>query len=453
MLKRCPSILAVTDNREAADYDLRISPGSSTLYKQNGDVAYQSPAKFRITSLAKDICGFVAADTPVAPTQSQIPSTMIDPALLAKTQAGGDTTALTSPILSWSQTPSKGIDPALLAKAQPGDAAAERQVGQAYFVGEDVPQDFMNAANWFRKAAEQGDTGAQTMLGLLYDTGHGVKQDYAQAEIWYRKAAEQGDSGGQTGLGSLYYDGDSVKQDYAQAATWYWKAAEQGNEGAQLGLGLLYDNGEGVSQDYGQAAFWYRRAAEQGNAGAQFSLGVLYHNGHGLAGLKWQDIDFENMQIDVNRSVVSQVVGRCKTEASQKPVPMDDCTAQLLQNWLQATPYRNPEDWVFASNSSRAGEKRGKQPLWLQTIMRYHIQPVVERLGITKRVSWHTFRRTFATLLKANGEDIKVVQELMRHGSTRVTLDIYAQAQMPAKRAAQQKVVEMVRAIPLPLAV
>jgi integrase len=103
-----------------------------------------------------------------------------------------------------------------------------------------------------------------------------------------------------------------------------------------------------------------------------------------LAGHKWQDI---NMQIDVNRSVVSQVVGRCKMEASQKPVPMDGCTAQLLQSWLQATPYRNPEDWVFASNSSRAGEKRGKQPLWLQTIMRYHIQPVVQRLGITKRVS------------------------------------------------------------------
>jgi integrase len=70
----------------------------------------------------------------------------------------------------------------------------------------------------------------------------------------------------------------------------------------------------------------------------------------------------------------------------------------------------------------------------------------VRKLGIKKRVGWHTFRRTYATLLKANGEDVKVVQELLRHGSSRVTLDIYAQAQMPAKRAAQQKIVAMVRA-------
>jgi integrase len=164
-----------------------------------------------------------------------------------------------------------------------------------------------------------------------------------------------------------------------------------------------------------------------------------------LAGLKWQDIDFGNLQIEVNKSVVDQVVGRCKTEASQKPVPIDDYTAADLQDWYRETPYRNPDDWVFASNSSRAGEKRGKQPLWLQTVMRYHIQPVFRALGIKKRVSWHTFRRTYATLLKANGEDVKVVQELLRHGSSRVTLDVYAQAMTPAKRAAQQKVVEMVR--------
>jgi len=34
---------------------------------------------------------------------------------------------------------------------------------------------------------------------------------------------------------------------------------------------------------------------------------------------------------------------------------------------------------------------------------------------------------------------------LLRHSSAKVTMDIYAQAQMPAKRKAQQKVVEMMR--------
>jgi integrase len=164
-----------------------------------------------------------------------------------------------------------------------------------------------------------------------------------------------------------------------------------------------------------------------------------------LTGIQWGDIDFENLLIDVRRSVVDQVVGRCKNEASQKPVPLDEYTARDLLDWHQETPYRNSEDWVFASNSNRAGKKRGKQPLWLSTIMRYHIQPVIKRLGIDKRVSWHTFRRTYTTLLQANREDVKVVQELLRHSSVKVTMDIYAQAQMPAKRAAQHKVVEMIR--------
>ena len=109
-----------------------------------------------------------------------------------------------------------------------------------------------------------------------------------------------------------------------------------------------------------------------------------------------------------------------------------------LMAWFRETPFKNPDDWVFAADSNRAGKKRGLQPVWLQTVMRSRIKPVIQRLGIQKKVSWHTFRRTYATILKANGEDVKVVQELLRHGSSRVTLDIYAQAQMPAKRAAQR---------------
>jgi integrase len=73
--------------------------------------------------------------------------------------------------------------------------------------------------------------------------------------------------------------------------------------------------------------------------------------------------------------------------------------------------------------------------------MQYWIQPCAAELGINKRIGWHTFRHTFATLLYRNVEDVKVVQELMRHSSSRITLDIYAQAVTSAKRKAQERVI------------
>jgi hypothetical protein len=42
------------------------------------------------------------------------------------------------------------------------------------------------------------------------------------------------------------------------------------------------------------------------------------------------------------------------------------------------------------------------------------IQPIAKKLGITKRIGWHTFRRTYSSILQGNGEDVKVVQELLR---------------------------------------
>jgi len=164
-----------------------------------------------------------------------------------------------------------------------------------------------------------------------------------------------------------------------------------------------------------------------------------------LAGPKWEDVDFLKLQINVTRSVVEQHVGKCKTEVSQKPVPIDEYIAADLMEWYRETPYRAPGDFVFATNSNRAGKKRGKQPIWLCKVMSYHIQPIARKLGIAKRIGWHTFRRTYSSILQANGENVKVVQELLRHASTKVTLDVYAQALTPAKRAAQSKVVNMIR--------
>jgi len=159
-----------------------------------------------------------------------------------------------------------------------------------------------------------------------------------------------------------------------------------------------------------------------------------------LLALQWRDVEFERLELNVIRSIVKQIVGPCKTEASQKPVPLDPFVAEQLLAWKKHTAFREPEDWVFASPQSR-----GRFPYWGQTLMRCYIRPAARRVGITKRLGWHTFRHTYSTLLKANGEDVKVVQELLRHASSRITLDTYTQAVTPAKRAAQSKVVSMIR--------
>jgi integrase len=158
-----------------------------------------------------------------------------------------------------------------------------------------------------------------------------------------------------------------------------------------------------------------------------------------LLALRWSDVDFENLELRVTRSIWHQVVGDCKTEASAKPVPMDEYMAEDLQRWRRQSPYPMPEDWVFASPSMR-----GKQPYWPDNLMKRYIKPAARKAGIHKNIGWHTFRHSFGTLLKANGEDVKTVQELLRHANSRITLDVYTQAINSHKRAAQSKVVKMI---------
>jgi integrase len=155
-----------------------------------------------------------------------------------------------------------------------------------------------------------------------------------------------------------------------------------------------------------------------------------------LFALQWQDFDFPNLRIKVVRSIVKHRVGRCKTEMSKKPVPLDPTVAMFMQEWHSRAVYSGSSDWVFASPQTS-----GKKPYWGAPIMRKQIMPLAQRLGITRLEGWHTFRRTYSSLLTDRETHPKIVQELMRHASIRTTLDGYAQALTPSKRDAQSAVV------------
>ena len=143
--------------------------------------------------------------------------------------------------------------------------------------------------------------------------------------------------------------------------------------------------------------------------------------------------------MNVVRSIVYGVVGPCKTESLQKPVPVHPTVLEALSKWKEACRYNKPDDWVFASR-----RHRGRKPIWGQAILRRYIRLVAQRVGIQKRFGWHTFRHTYSTLLRSVGTEFKVMQGLLRHSSLRSTLDVYTQAISPAKHAAQAAVLALV---------
>lgn len=157
-----------------------------------------------------------------------------------------------------------------------------------------------------------------------------------------------------------------------------------------------------------------------------------------MLGLKWQDVDFCHLSLSVTRSVVDDVVGKCKTETSLKPVPIDALAAEAIREWKLLSSYTEPDNWVFASD-----RVHGVMPPWADSLLSRILKPAAKRAKISKRVGWHTFRHTYSTLLQANANDIKVVQELMRHANVITTMNIYTQAISDKKRAAQRQVVDV----------
>lgn len=133
----------------------------------------------------------------------------------------------------------------------------------------------LTAFQEFWTLAQGGHTGAQFNLGVLYATGLAVPQDFSQAARWYRMAAEHGHALAQCNLGVLYEAGKGLIQNDGEAIRWYRLAALQGNPGGQNNLGRMYEEGRGVPRNSGEALSWYRKAAAQGNTQAQANLARL----------------------------------------------------------------------------------------------------------------------------------------------------------------------------------
>ena len=140
-------------------------------------------------------------------------------------------------------------------------------------------------------------------------------------------------------------------------------------------------------------------------------LELLYATGLRISEL----ISLEFSNIDIENSIV-RVMGKGSKE---RMVPFNDTASHYLKLYVEY--YRNEilngkySDYLFISNA--------KKPITRQGFFKI-IKAECKRAGITKDVSPHVLRHSFATHLLANGADIRVIQELLGHSNI-VTTEIY----------------------------
>jgi len=126
--------------------------------------------------------------------------------------------------------------------------------------------------NELEPMAGQGIPEATFLMGTAWGEGLGKPVDAVQAARWYRRAANQGHTLGAHNLGNAYAGGIGVVRNPEEARHWWLLAAAKGDAIAQLSLARYFEQGEGGDRDMALARFWYTRAAGRGNPDARAAL-------------------------------------------------------------------------------------------------------------------------------------------------------------------------------------
>ena len=153
-----------------------------------------------------------------------------------------------------------------------------------------------------------------------------------------------------------------------------------------------------------------------------------------IVGLQWQDIDWLNGELTLQRAVVKQIEDEVKTVHSSKPLALDRRILDLLKQHKQNSVFTEPGDWVFASPVTHGKLPRSYTSFWEK------LGRACQDAGIL-HVSPHSFRHSYRAWLDELGTPITVQQRAMRHGDIRVTMN-YGDAVSDALREATSKVAE-----------
>ena len=128
---------------------------------------------------------------------------------------------------------------------------------------------------YYEKSNELGSEYAAYNLGQLYYEGKYVEQDFEQAYMYFQEAAEAGHTVANYYLAQMHELGQGVPVTYKDAAYYYRQAALDGHEKSLEILCNYYLAGKGVSRDLDRAEFWLNLMVNKGKWMALINWGEI----------------------------------------------------------------------------------------------------------------------------------------------------------------------------------
>lgn len=135
-----------------------------------------------------------------------------------------------------------------------------------------------------------------------------------------------------------------------------------------------------------------------------------------ILGLQWADVDFEKKQISINRTYNHGTFFEPKTKSSIRKIDMAPILVKELAVWKLASGGR-ADGLVFSSEDGT--------PIICHNMKNRHFFPALKAAGIPA-IRFHEIRHTYASLLLAQGENVKYIQTQLGHSSPTVTLNVYS---------------------------
>jgi integrase len=149
-----------------------------------------------------------------------------------------------------------------------------------------------------------------------------------------------------------------------------------------------------------------------------------------LGYLLWRDVDLVNRRL---------YVGRSKTDAGLREIPMLPLLHRILSAHKARCPDTGPDDYVFGTSKGTRRDKDNVRNRMLAPALAPADELLLARgeVPLPKGLTPHKLRHTFASILVACGEDPTSVMAQLGHTDPRFTLKVYAHMmrRSPAERA------------------